>query len=98
MSLEKEGMYRLGTKHGILNQLYARNQFTNCKETFISVNEVPEEHVTIRECARKESHLGGQRFKHCNCIGDYTSNRCKCKKSNVLCNSKCHKSLTCKNK
>ncbi|KAL4719361.1 hypothetical protein ACJJTC_002291 [Scirpophaga incertulas] len=36
--------------------------------------------------------LGGQGFQHCN------SNRCKCKKTQVLCNSKCHKSRTCRNK
>ncbi|KAI4459376.1 hypothetical protein MML48_6g00002560 [Holotrichia oblita] len=42
MSLEEEGMYRPGTEHGILDQPYARNQFTICKEIFISINEVPE--------------------------------------------------------
>ncbi|CAG5004981.1 unnamed protein product [Parnassius apollo] len=51
ISLETEGMYKLGTKHGILNQLYARNQFTVCKETFVTVDIVPQHEVTIRECA-----------------------------------------------
>lgn len=82
----------------MLNQLYTKNKFANCKETFMSVNNVPEVHVTIRECAREESHLGGQGFKHRNCTGECNSNRCKCKKSNVLCNLKCRNSFTCKNK
>nr|XP_022904893.1 uncharacterized protein LOC111416991 [Onthophagus taurus] len=98
ISQETEGMYKLGTKHGILNQLYARNQFTVCKETFITIDIVPQHEVNIRECAKKESHLGGQGFQHCNCTGECVSNRCKCKKSSLMCNSKCHKSLTCKNK
>ncbi|XP_045511256.1 KRAB-A domain-containing protein 2-like [Colias croceus] len=98
ISQETEGMYKLGTKHGILNQLYTRNQFTVCKETFIKTDIIPQHEVTIRECAKKESHLGGQGFQHCNCTGECVSNKCKCKKSNLMCNSKCHKSLTCKNK
>nr|CAI5842632.1 unnamed protein product [Callosobruchus analis] len=98
MSQEKEGMYKLGTKHGTLSQLYARNQFTLCNEAFINVNAVPEHEITVRECARKESHLGYQGFQHCNYTGDCGSKRCKCKKSQLLCNSKCHRSLTFKNK
>ncbi|CAF1500966.1 unnamed protein product, partial [Rotaria sordida] len=30
--------------------------------------------------------------------GQCTTKRCKCKQSNVLCNSRCHNSTTCKNK
>nr|CAI5859619.1 unnamed protein product [Callosobruchus analis] len=77
MSQEKEGMYKLGTKHGTLNQLCARNHFTLCKETFINVNDVPEHEITIRECAMKESHLGGEGFQHCNCTGDCGSKSAK---------------------
>ncbi|CAG5053753.1 unnamed protein product [Parnassius apollo] len=52
ISQETEGMYKLGTKHGILNQLYAKNQFTVCKETFITVDIVPQHEVTIRQGAK----------------------------------------------
>ena len=96
--IEKENLYKLGTKHGILDQFYSRNEFTICKEKFISINEVPENAITLRECARKESNLGGQGFQHCNCTAECNSNRCKCKKLQILCNSKCHKSRSCKNK
>ena len=34
----------------------------------------------------------------CNCKSGCESGHCKCKKENVLCNSKCHNSLSCKNK
>ncbi|XP_072380794.1 uncharacterized protein [Diabrotica undecimpunctata] len=60
ISVKDERLYKLGTKHGILNQLYARNEFTTCKETLISVNNVPATEISLRECARKDSNLGGQ--------------------------------------
>jgi len=88
ISVENESLYKLGAKHGILNQLYSRNEFTICKEKFISINEVPETEITLRECARKDSNLGGQDFQHCNCTGKCNSNRCKCKKTHILYNSK----------
>lgn len=81
---EAEGMYKSGTKRGILTHLYTRSQLTTCKETFITIDIVPQHEVTIRECAKKESHLGGQGFQHCNCTGEYVSNRWKFKKSNLM--------------
>ncbi|XP_072398084.1 uncharacterized protein [Diabrotica undecimpunctata] len=98
ISVKDEELYKLGTKHGILNQLYARNEFTTYKETLISVNDVPTTEISLRECSRKDSNLGGQGFRHCNCSGQCNSNCCKCKKASVLCNSKFHKNLSCKNK
>jgi hypothetical protein len=32
--------YKLGTKYGIISQLYTRNQFAVCKEKLISLNDV----------------------------------------------------------
>ncbi|XP_022909346.2 uncharacterized protein [Onthophagus taurus] len=98
ISVEKDSFYKLGTKYDTLNQLYSRNEFTICKEKFISINEVLETDITLRECARKGSNLGGQGFQHCNCTAECNSNRCKCKKLHILCNSKCHKTRSCNNK
>lgn len=98
MSVTDHNLYKLGTKYGVLNQLYSRNEFTVCKEKFVSIDDVPNTTCSLRECARKDSNLGGQGFQHCNCTGECNSNRCKCKKMHVLCNSKCHKSNSCKNK
>ena len=40
LEITDANLYKLGTKHGILNQLYARNQFTICNENFIYVTKV----------------------------------------------------------
>lgn len=98
MLVTDNNLYKLGTKYGVLNQLYSRNEFTICKEKFVSVDEVPKTTCSLRECARKDSNLGGQGFQYCNCTGECNTNRCKCRKMRVLCNSKCHKTLSCKNK
>ncbi|CAK9807179.1 hypothetical protein ANTPLA_LOCUS5208 [Anthophora plagiata] len=47
---------------------------------------------------RKSSVSGGQGYQRCVCKGQCKSNKCKCKKSGKLCNSKCHNSLICLNK
>ena len=36
LEITDANFYKLGTKHGILNYLYARNQFTICNEKFIN--------------------------------------------------------------
>nr|CAI5867296.1 unnamed protein product [Callosobruchus analis] len=38
MSIE-DGFYRLGTVHGALKQLYARNEFELCKQEFIKLED-----------------------------------------------------------
>ena len=37
-------------------------------------------------------------LQQCVCKGQCKSDKCKCKKSGKLCNSKCHDSLICLNK
>ena len=34
-------LYKIGTKDGILNLLYTRNQFTICKEGTVKISNVP---------------------------------------------------------
>lgn len=98
MSVTNEELYQLGTKYGILNRLYARNQFTTCKEFFFTITEVPNHEITLRECARLNSNLNAQESQSCNCISVCNSNRCKCKKAKISCNFNCHKNSFCKNK
>ena len=43
--VEERGMYKLGSVHGILKQLYARKQFTSCEQHFITTDDVPKEKV-----------------------------------------------------
>jgi hypothetical protein len=91
-------LYKLGTKHGILNQLYTRNQFTICNEKFIYAEEIPQSEISLRECARMSSKTGGQGYSRCGCKGGCKSDKCKCRKEKKLCNSKCHQSGNCSNK
>lgn len=96
MSNEK-GMYQLGCRTGILNGLYTVNQFTVCQENFIQIKEVPTNNTSVRTASNKMSVVGGQGFLRCNCKS-CDSQKCSCKKAGVMCNSKCHMSLSCKNK
>lgn len=73
-------LLKLSTKHDVLNQLHTRNSFNVCKEALISVIEVPVSVIFLRECPRKISSLDGQKLKYYNCISNFISNCCKCKK------------------
>ena len=91
-------LYRIGTKDGILNMPYARNQFSTCKEGTVNITDVPSVNVSLRECPGKASLFGGQGYRRCNCKTSCRSNLCSCRKSSYLCYCKCHSSLLCKNK
>ncbi|XP_067132874.1 uncharacterized protein [Centruroides vittatus] len=80
VAVKDKNLYKLGTKYGILNVLYSRNQFTVCKENFISVEDVPGEEISLRECARMSSISGGQGCCKIGC----KSNRCKCYKEKKI--------------
>lgn len=94
----EDGNYKLGTTKGKLQHYYSRNQFTICKEKFVSVDEVPDIQLSLREVARLFSNLGGQGYDRCTCGQKCETRRCKCKAAGILCNSKCHNGNTCKNK
>ena len=47
---------------GKINQMYSRNQFKLCKESFITTEEVPENIISLRGVARHNSNLGGQGY------------------------------------
>lgn len=91
-----DGCYTIGTEHGILKQAYTRNQFMPTNS--VSVFQIPEKYVSLREAARGDSIGGGQGYDRCNCKTGCNSNRCSCVKNDKLCHSKCHNSLTCSNK
>lgn len=96
-----DGFYRLGTKHGVLNRLYVRNEMELCAQQFFTVDEVPEtSQISLREAVGAASVSGrSQGFLKCNCTkSKCQTNGCKCKREGVLCNSRCHNSDTCCNK
>ncbi|XP_025410739.1 KRAB-A domain-containing protein 2-like [Sipha flava] len=91
-------LYRIGCKDGILEKLYCRSEFITCKEKFITYNQVPKNHISLRAAATKASTGSGKGFVKCTCKTSCRTNRCLCKKNKILCNSKCHDSLSCQNK
>ncbi|XP_065223547.1 KRAB-A domain-containing protein 2-like [Planococcus citri] len=90
--------YRIGTKDGTLPQLFSRGQIAPSTKEFLAIENVPPESITIREANGKSSISGGQGFQKCSCTTKCTSNKCACRKKGVLCNSRCHSSLSCCNK
>jgi len=81
-----------------IEEHYSRSQFDVCPEPLITVDEVSNTKKSSREIAKNMSLLGGQSYQRCACKSNYKTNKCKCKASGILCNSKCHRSLPCLNK
>ncbi|XP_060848294.1 KRAB-A domain-containing protein 2-like isoform X2 [Rhopalosiphum padi] len=99
LEVTSDGFYRLGTRDGILKQLYARSQFTVCQKKLLQIDEVPiETEVALRTVAKEQSTGTGQGFFKCICKTKCQNKKCICLKNNVLCTSKCHFSTTCCNK
>ena len=90
-------LYNIGTKNGILNSWYTRNQFSKCTDGTVNIADVPSVNIALRECAGKASLFGGEGYRRWNCKTSCRSNLCSCRKSNKSCNSKCHNSLSCEN-
>jgi hypothetical protein len=94
-------MYRIAVRAGVLCGRYSRNQFDLCAYRLLTLEDVcADKEVTLRAAVQSESKCGGQGFVKCNCKGTdkCKSNRCKCFKAKLQCNSRCHSSLSCCNK
>ena len=86
-----EGMFKLATKEGYLNSHYSRNQFEPLPTRHILMSEVDSSKSRpLRTAANEQSQGGGQGFTKCGCTTSCNANNCKCFKSNVICNSRCH--------
>ena len=96
--VSEQGLYKLGTKSGIISQLYARNQFQPCSEQFICISDVPDTMISLRSSAIAQSKGSGQGFLRCSCKQGCRTDRCRCRKRKILCSSKCHSKLSCCNK
>jgi hypothetical protein len=71
-------MYEIGTVEGRLSNLYSRNQFVICKESFLNIEDVPQTvNISMREAARKFSNLGGQGYERCTCAQKCKTRKCK---------------------
>ena len=98
---DSNDLYRIAVRGGMLQGKYARNQFDLCTQILLTREDVSEDSdIGLRRAVQLESKCGGQGFVKCNCSGANrcSSNRCKCFKAKVKCNSRCHTSLACDNK
>ena len=93
--------YRIATRSGVLNGRYSRNQFDVCSERLLTENDVNQDAaISLRLAVIQTSISGGQGFVKCgyNGVIKCITNRCKCFKARILCNSRCHSCLSCFNK
>jgi len=90
-------LYLLSTKEGLLERLYARNEFTSADNNFIEAHDVTSSSLSLRSASMITSgSKQGFVSRHCKryCI----DKKCKCRSKNKKCNSKCHSNSSCKNK
>ncbi|XP_041365670.1 uncharacterized protein LOC121380767 [Gigantopelta aegis] len=99
---DENDLYRVPVRAGILKGRYCRNQFDLCTHQLNSIEDMSRDgEVGLRQAVQSESRCGGQGYAKCNCAASgkqCRTNRCKCFKSGVKCNSRCHSSITCANK
>ncbi|XP_050303513.1 SCAN domain-containing protein 3-like [Anthonomus grandis grandis] len=97
LSINDSGLYQLGTKDGTLQSLYSRNEFTLADSDFIDISTVPSTSVSLRTASGLASG-SKQGFIQCNCKRYCIDRKCACRAKKVVCNSKCHRNSSCKNK
>ena len=86
-----EEMFKLATKDGYLNSHYARNQFETLTTKHLLLSDVnTSETRALRTAANAQSTGGGQGFTRCSCNKACQTNACKCIKTKLMCNSRCH--------
>ena len=49
-AIDENGSCKIGTKFGAIDTSYSRNQFSICNEPVISVEDVPDEEISLRGC------------------------------------------------
>lgn len=93
IGIEDSDFYKLANKNGTLRELYSRNQFVICEEKLLSIDEISSQDISLREAAAEE-----QSYISCHCKKKCYNTKCSCKSKGLLCNLKCHNSLSCSNK
>jgi len=48
VDVSSSGLYLLGTKEGLLERLYARNEITSAENNFIEAHDVPSSSLSLR--------------------------------------------------
>ena len=86
----EHGLYRIATRHGVVNTTYSRNQLYKSGCQLLDLEDtIPEVH-SFRKIASLHSPLGGQGYSTCFCQSACNSRRCACRKSGTLCQSHYH--------
>ena len=70
LNITKDNFYKLGTRNGIIKQLYARSQFSVCNENILSTEEIPSKEISLRSVATAQSTGTGQGFAKCACMSE----------------------------
>lgn len=92
-------MFNIGTEHGPLKHKYTRSELVPYKEKLLNIpKSIKEKELTLREAAGLSSISDTQGYQRCHCKTKCKNNKCACRPSGKLCNSKCHGSLICENK
>jgi len=96
VGVNSTGLYLLGMKEGLLERLYARNEFTTA-DNFIEAHDVPSSSLSLWSASmitpgRKQGSVS------CHCKRYSVDKKCKCRSKNMKCNSKFHSDSSCKNK
>ncbi len=95
----EDDMYKLGTRDGVIDKLYSQSKIAPSGNNFVSIDEVPQEKsISLRRANANQSLFNGQGYNKCNCKGHCQTNRCACRKKEMLCSSRCHGNLICNNK
>jgi len=97
VNISSSGLYLLGMKEGLLEWLFARNEFTTADNNFIEALDVPSSSLSLRSASMITSG-SKQGFVSCLCKRYCINKKCKCRSKNMKCNSKCHSNSSCKNK
>jgi len=93
------GKLQIACKAGVIDHCFSRSHVTkltgvsndrklnNLEEVFREFEGIPK--VTVRHAARHVSQTGGQGIQRCNCTGNCSNNRCRCRKTSVKCGNHC---------
>jgi len=94
----REDRYKLGCKFGVISVCYSSSELEALGAiTYPELNEIPSDEISIREAARLQS-VGMMSGSICSCKGSCDNKRCRCRKVNAKCTSRCHSGRPCLNK
>jgi hypothetical protein len=78
IDVNSSGLYLLGTKEGLLQRLYARNEFATADYNFIEARDVPSSSLSLWSASMITSG-SKQGFVSCHCKRYCIDKKCKCR-------------------